>query len=74
SLKDAFFIPMQEYFPLTNGQIGNAMSGMSFFTTVGFFFSFYFSDKLTRRYTILFSLLVTGLLGVYFTNIPGDLG
>ena len=26
SLKDAFYIPMQEYFHLTNGQIGNAMS------------------------------------------------
>ena len=25
SLKDAFYIPMQEYFHLTNGQIGNAM-------------------------------------------------
>ena len=26
SLKDAFYVPMQEYFHLTNGQIGNAMS------------------------------------------------
>ena len=25
SLKDAFYIPMQEYFHLTNGQIGNAL-------------------------------------------------
>lgn len=37
SLKDAFYIPMQEYFHLTNGQIGNAMSVNSFVTTVGFF-------------------------------------
>lgn len=29
SLKDAFYIPMQEYFHLTNGQIGNAMSVMT---------------------------------------------
>lgn len=37
SLKDAFYIPMQEYFHLTNGQIGNAMSVNSFVTTIGFF-------------------------------------
>ena len=29
SLKDAFYIPMQEYFHLTNGQIGNAMGNDS---------------------------------------------
>ena len=48
SLKDAFYIPMQEYFHLTNGQIGNAMSVNSFVTTVGFFLSIYFADKLPR--------------------------
>ncbi len=41
SLKDAFYIPMQEYFHLTNGQIGNAMSVNSFVTTVGFFLSIF---------------------------------
>ena len=65
SLKDAFYIPMQEYFHLTNGQIGNAMSVNSFVTTVGFFLSIYFADKLPRRYTMSFSLIATGLLGVY---------
>ncbi len=35
--EDAFYIPMQEHFHLTNGQIGNAMSVNSFVTTVGFF-------------------------------------
>ena len=54
SLKDAFYIPMQEYFHLTNGQIGNAMSVNSFVTTVGFFLSIYFADKLPRRYTMSF--------------------
>lgn len=62
SLKDTFYIPMQEYFHLTNGQIGNAMSVNSFVTTVGFFLSIYFADKLPRRYTMSFSLIATGLL------------
>ena len=65
SLKDAFYIPMQEYFHLTNGQIGNAMSVNSFVTTVGFFLSIYFADKLPRKYTMSLSLIATGLLGVY---------
>ncbi len=63
SLKDAFYVPMQEYFHLTNGQIGNAMSVNSIVTTIGFFLSIYFSDKLPRRLTISFSLIATGLLG-----------
>ncbi|MCP3514980.1 hypothetical protein NLM67_20755, partial [Escherichia coli] len=58
SLKDAFYIPMQEYFHLTNGQIGNAMSVNSFVTTVGFFLSIYFADKLPRRYTMLMNPLM----------------
>lgn len=74
SLKDAFYIPMQEYFHLTNGQIGNAMSVNSFVTTVGFFLSIYFADKLPRRYTMSFSLIETGLLGVYLTTMPGYWG
>ncbi len=79
SLKDAFYIPMQEYFHLTNGQIGNAMSVNSFVTTVGFFLSIYFADKLPRRYTMSFSLIATGLLGndsnlliVFYVQIMPD--
>ncbi|CAM7052656.1 hypothetical protein ESCOCK369M_21355 [Escherichia coli] len=49
SLKDAFYIPMQEYFHLTNGQIGNAMSVNSFVTTVGFFLSIYFALNLQSK-------------------------
>lgn len=73
SLKDAFYIPMQEYFHLTNGQIGNAMSVNSFVTTVGFFLSIYFADKLPRRYTMSFSLIATGLLRLFDDN-AGVLG
>lgn len=74
SLKDAFYIPMQEYFHLTNGQIGNAMSVNSVVTTIGFFLSIYFSDKLPRRLTISFSLIATGLLGIYLSTMPGYWG
>ncbi|MFB2866197.1 MFS transporter [Aeromonas sp. MdU4] len=71
SLKDAFYIPMQEYFHLTNGQIGNAMSVNSMVATIGFFFSIYFADKLPKKYTMSFSLTATGLLGLYLSTMPG---
>ncbi|SUB82826.1 Inner membrane protein yihN [Pragia fontium] len=74
SLKDAFYIPMQEYFHLTNGQIGNAMSVNSIVTTIGFFLSIYFADKLPRKYTMSFSLIATGLLGIYLSTMPGYWG
>ena len=74
SLKDAFYIPIQEYFHLTNGQIGNAMSVNFVVTTIGFFLSIYFSDKLPRRLTISFSLIATGLLGIYLSTMPGYWG
>ena len=50
------------------------MSVNSFVTTVGFFLSIYFADKLPRRYTMSFSLIATGLLGVYLTTMPGYWG
>ncbi len=71
SLKDAFYIPMQDYFHLSNGQIGNAMSVNSIMATIGFFLSIYFVDKLPRRHTMLFSLVATGLLGFYLSTMPG---
>ncbi|AWH89873.1 MFS transporter [Limnobaculum parvum] len=74
SLKDAFYVPMQEYFNLTNGEIGNAMSVNSIVTTIGFFLSIYFSDRLPRRFTMSVSLITTGLLGVYLSTMPGYWG
>ncbi|WP_413508025.1 MFS transporter [Serratia proteamaculans] len=74
SLKDAFYVPMQEYFHLSNGEIGNAMSVNSIVTTIGFFLSIYFSDRLPRRFTMSFSLIATGLLGIYLSSMPGYWG
>ncbi|TCM67054.1 sugar phosphate permease [Acinetobacter calcoaceticus] len=71
SLKDAFYIPMQEHFNLTHGQIGNAMSANSIVATIGFFLSIYFVDRLPRRYTMMLSLVITGLLGFYLSTMPG---
>jgi sugar phosphate permease len=65
---------MQQYFHLSNGEIGNAMSVNSIVTTIGFFLSIYFSDRLPRRFTMSFSLIATGLLGIYLSSMPGYWG
>lgn len=50
------------------------MSVNSVVTTIGFFLSIYFADKLPRRYTMSLSLIATGLLGIYLTTMPGYWG
>ncbi len=71
SLKDAFYIPMQEHFHLTHAQIGNAMSVYSMVATVGFLFAVYFADKFSKKIALPVSLIATGLLGIYLASFPG---
>ena len=71
SLKDAFYIPMQEHFNLTHTQIGNAMSVYSIVATVGFLFAVYFADKFSKKIALPVSLIATGLLGIYLASFPG---
>lgn len=70
SLKDAFYIPMQEHFHLTHTQIGNAMSIYSTVATFGFLFAVYFADKFSKKITLPISLIATGLLGIYLSTFP----
>lgn len=71
SLKDAFYIPMQEHFHLTHTQIGNALSIYSTVATVGFIFAIYFADKFSKKIVLPISLIATGVLGLYLSTFPG---
>lgn len=71
SLKDAFYIPMQEHFHLTHAQIGNALSIYSTVATVGFLFAIYFADKFSKKIALPASLIATGMLGIYLSTFPG---
>lgn len=70
SLKDAFYIPMQQYMGLSHTQIGMALSTYGIVQTVGLIFSIYLSDRFSKKYMISFSLVGVGLVGIYLSTFP----
>ena len=74
SLKDAFYVPMQEYMGLSHMQIGAALSVYGLVQTVGNFLSIYISDRFSKRIMISFSLVCVGLVGIYLSTFPGYAG
>lgn len=71
SLKDAFYVPMQEFMGLTHTQIGAALSVYGLVQTIGNFASIYISDRFSKRIMISFSLVCIGLIGIYMSTFPG---
>lgn len=74
SLKDAFYVPMQEYMGLSHMQIGAALSVYGLVQTVGNFLSIYISDRFSKRLMISVSLVCVGLVGIYLSTFPGYAG
>ena len=74
SLKDAFYVPMQEFMGLTHTQIGAALSVYGLVQTIGNFASIYISDRFSKRIMISVSLVGVGLIGVYISTFPGYVG
>lgn len=74
SLKDAFYVPMQEFMGLSHTQIGAALSVYGLVQTVGNFLSIYISDRFSKRIMISSSLIGVGLVGIYLSTFPGYYG
>lgn len=74
SLKDAFYVPMQEFMGLTHTQIGAALSVYGLVQTIGNFASIYISDRFSKRIMISFSLVSIGIIGIYISTFPGYFG
>lgn len=70
-LKDAFYVPMQQYLGLTHTQIGNALSLSSTITTIGFVVAIWLSDKISKRILISAGLIGAGVLGLWLATFPG---
>lgn len=70
SLKDAFYVPMQEFMGLTHTQIGAALSVYGLVQTIGNFASIYLADRFSKRIMISGSLVGIGLIGVYISTFP----
>lgn len=70
-LKDAFYVPMQQYLGLTHTQIGNALSISGTVTTLGFIAAVWLSDRISKRILLPVGLIGTGLLGLWLATFPG---
>jgi len=74
SMKDMFYVPMQQFMGLTNTQIGGALSAYGIVQTIGLIFGIYICDMISKKYMIGGSLVGLGLVGFYLSTFPGYWG
>lgn len=74
SLKDAFYVPMQEFMGLSNTQIGFGYSMYAMIQTIGLFFSVYIADRFSKKKLIPISLIAVGIIGLFLSTLPGYSG
>lgn len=70
-LKDAFYVPMQQYWGLTNAEIGVLLSINSIVATAMFVVGGYLSDRFQARRTISLGMVGAGAIGIYLSTFPG---
>lgn len=71
SLKDAFYVPMQQEMGLSHTQIGTLLSVNAIVATAMFVVGGVLADRFSPRKTIPAGLIGAGLLGVYMATFPG---
>lgn len=69
-MKDAFYVPMQEFMGLSHTQIGTAMSVAGLISTFGFLASIYLTDRISKKIMIPTSLLGICLCGLWLSTFP----
>lgn len=74
SLKDAFYIPMQEHFHLSHTQIGLALSTYALVQTIGIIFSIYIAQRFSKKILLPIGLIGTGIVGLYLSTFPSYYG
>lgn len=65
SMKDMFYVPMQEFMGLTNTRIGGAMSAYGIVQTIGLIVGIYICDMFSKKY-----MIGIGLVGFYLATFP----
>lgn len=69
-LKDAFYVPMQEFMGLSHTQIGAAMSVAGLISTFGFLASIYLTDRIPKKIMIPSALIGICLCGLWLSTFP----
>lgn len=71
SLKDAFYVPMQEFMGLSHTEIGTLLSANAIVATALFVVGGMLADRFDTRKLIPLGLIGTGSLGLYLATFPG---
>lgn len=74
SMKDVFYVPMQNDWGLTNTQIGLSFTVYTIVQTTGLFLSLYIADRFSKKILLPFGLIGVGLCGVYLSTLPSFSG
>ncbi|RAX53158.1 MFS transporter [Helicobacter sp. 16-1353] len=74
SIKDVFYVPMQQDWGLSNTQIGLAFTCYAIVQTIGYFFSMYLADRFSKKLLLPIGLIGVGLCGMYLTTLPDYIG
>ena len=74
SMKDVFYVPMQNDWGLTNTQIGLSFTVYTIVQTTGLFLSLYIADRYSKKILLPFWLIGVGLCGLYLSTLPSFTG
>lgn len=69
-MKDAFYVPMQEFMGLSHTQIGIAMSIAGWISTFGFLAAILVVDRISKKIMIPASLLGICICGFFLSSFP----
>ena len=69
-LQEVYYKPLAEALSLNNTEVGSLMSIYGVFAMLSYFPGGWIADKVSPRILITFSLISTGLIGLYFATLP----
>ncbi len=70
SMKDVFYVPMQQDWGLSNTQIGFGFTIYAIIQTIGLFSSLYIADRFSKKILLPAGLIGVGLCGDYLSTLP----
>ncbi|MDM3707051.1 MFS transporter [Proteus mirabilis] len=70
SMKDVFYVPMQQDWGLSNTQIGFGFNIYAIIQTIGLFSSLYIADRFSKKILLPAGLIGVGLCGAYLSTLP----
>ncbi|HGN0078677.1 MFS transporter [Proteus mirabilis] len=70
SMKDVFYVPMQQDWGLSNTQIGFGFTIYAIIQTIELFSSLYIADRFSKKILLPAGLIGVGLCGAYLSTLP----